>query len=191
MVILLCSLRSLYYSCFLCKALIFRSLMMRIFKLWHHITVLVLVLNTEALFCCLSTCQFVTDKVLKSSLWGTSITGNVIWDFVWHCLLDLTSHHVEHKVVWCNPCKTQKSLSRTVTKLQKPITFQNCRFSNFYSHIINIWIINISISQCKLDLESNFLTDFICMDVCAHKMPGSGVQNVITYVETYFTWLEN
>jgi hypothetical protein len=84
------------YSRFLCKAFKITRLMMWIFKLWYCLTVLVLVLNVDALFYCLSTWQFVIDKVL----WGTSITENLIWDFLWHCLPDLISHvYMEHKVV--------------------------------------------------------------------------------------------
>jgi hypothetical protein len=52
------------YSCFLCKALKITRLMMWILKLWYHLTVLVLVLIVDALFYCLSTWQFMIDKVL-------------------------------------------------------------------------------------------------------------------------------
>jgi len=53
------------YFCFLWKALKITRLMMWIFKLWYHLTVLILVLNVDALFYCLSAWQFVIDKVLN------------------------------------------------------------------------------------------------------------------------------
>ena len=54
------------------------------------------------------------------SLWGTSITGNLIWDFDWHCLPDLISNvHMEHKVVKCNPCQTQRKYWKNCNKIIK------------------------------------------------------------------------
>lgn len=179
------------YSCFLCKALKLMRLMMWIFKLWYHLTVFVLVLNVDALFYCCQHGSLWLTRFWISSLWGTSITGNLIWDFVWHCLPDLISHvHTEHKVVKCNACQTKRKSWKTVTKLLKLITSKNCRCLHLYSHMMNICIIGISILQWKDWFWVEFSDKFYLYGVWTHKMPGGGVQYITPYIETSSTLLK-
>ena len=96
-----------------------------------------------------------------------------IWSLKWCSVI-----HVKHK----------ESLERTVTKLLKPLSSQNCRCLHLYSHMMNVGIIGISISQWKDWFWVELSDIFYLYGVWAHKMPGGGVQNITSYIETSSTW---
>jgi len=121
------------------------------------------------------------------SLWGTSITGNLIWDFDWHCLPDLISNlHMEHKVVKCNPCQTQRKSWKNCNKIIKAYNLTKLQMlTPLQSHdeYLYNWYLHFTVARL-------ILTDFICVGVWAHKMPGGGVQNITSYIAASSTLLK-
>ena len=86
--------------------------------------------------------------------------------------------------------KCKESLERTVTKLLKPTTSQTCRCLHLYRHKMNMCIIGISILQWQDSFWVEVSDIFYFYGVWAHKMPGGGVQNITSYIETSSTWLK-
>jgi len=98
-----------------------------------------------------------------------------IWSAKWSSVI-----HVKHK----------ESLERKVTKLLKAITSQNCRRLHLYSHMMNICIIGISISQWQDWFWVELSDRFYFNRVWAHKMPGGGVRSSTSYIATFSTLLK-